>query len=149
MGRGIDDVQRIAAFRFALRRFERTTELAAQSAGLTARQYILLLAIAGVPNGGGRATIGALADRLQLAQSTITGLVDRAGRPGRARAGRARRPRRLRRRHVLGRTRLQRAIDALDADREALAEAAAALRPHLPARRRGRLNNGVVSAGAG
>jgi DNA-binding MarR family transcriptional regulator len=128
-----DDVRRIAAFRSALRRYERTTELAAQGAGLTPRQFLLLLAIEGAPDGNARATIGELAERLQLAQSTITGLVDRAqasslvNREPAAHDGRV----------VCvvvtpdGRERLDRAIAALDADREAVAEAAAGLAPHL------------------
>lgn len=138
MGGDLDDVRRIAAFRFALRRFERTTELAAQSAGLTARQYILLLAIEGGPDNGGRATIGALAERLQLAQSTITGLVDRAASAGLVAREAGERDGRVVYVAVtpLGRSRLERAIEALDADREAMAEAAAALRPHLPALQR-------------
>jgi DNA-binding MarR family transcriptional regulator len=130
-----DDVQRIAAFRAALRRFERTTELAAQAAGLTPRQYLLLLTIEGAPDGAGRATIGELADRLRLAQSTITGLVDRAQASGLV----DRLPGQHDGRVVwvvcthAGRQRLEEAIASLDADREALAEAAAALAPHLEA----------------
>ena len=138
MGGDLDDVRRIAAFRFALRRFERTTELAAQSAGLTARQYILLLAVEGAPGGTRRATIGELADALQLAQSTITGLVDRAASAGLVAREAGERDGRVVYVAVtpLGRSRLERAIEALDADREAMAEAAAALRPHLPALQR-------------
>jgi DNA-binding MarR family transcriptional regulator len=135
MSRRLDDVQRIAAFRAALRRFERTTELAAQGAGLTPRQYLLLLAVEGSPDGQARATIGELAERLQLAQSTITGLVDRAQASGLV----EREPDERDGRVVCvvvtahGRAQLERAIASLDADREAVAEAAAALTPHLRA----------------
>jgi DNA-binding MarR family transcriptional regulator len=135
MNNRLDDVRRIAAFRAALRRFERTTELAAQAAGLTPRQYLLLLTIEGSPDGGGRATIGELAERLRLAQSTITGLVDRAQASGLV----DRHPGENDGRVVCvvctpaGRGKLEEAIASLDADREALAEAAAALAPHLEA----------------
>jgi DNA-binding MarR family transcriptional regulator len=133
MNEVLEDVRRIAEFRSALRRFERTTELAAQAAGLTPRQYALLLAVEGSPDGSGRATIGELAERLQLAQSTITGLVDRAQASGLV----TREPGRNDGRVVCvvvtdeGRERLAQAIASLDADREAVAEAAAALAPHL------------------
>ena len=135
MNEVLEDVRRIAEFRAALRRFERTTELAAQAAGLTPRQYALLLAIEGSPEGNGRATIGELAERLQLAQSTITGLVDRAQASGLV----TREPGRNDGRVVCvvvtdhGRQRLEQAIASLDADREAVAAAAAALAPHLRA----------------
>jgi DNA-binding MarR family transcriptional regulator len=135
MNRSLDDVQQYAAFRSALRRFERTTELAAQGAGLTPRQYMLLLAVEGAPDGTGRATIGELAHALQLAQSTITGLVDRAEASGLV----TRRPAPHDRRVVcvavteVGRARLGRAIDALGDDREAVLRAAIALGDHLPA----------------
>jgi DNA-binding MarR family transcriptional regulator len=135
MNTRLDDVQRIAAFRAALRRFERTTELAAQSAGLTPRQYLLLLTIEGSPEGSNRATIGELAERLRLAQSTITGLVDRAQASGLV----DRMPGEHDGRVVwvvctpAGREKLEEAIACLDADREALADAAAALAPHLDA----------------
>jgi DNA-binding MarR family transcriptional regulator len=133
MTRPLQDVQRIAAFRSALRRFERTTELAAQRAGLTPRQYLLLLAVEGTPDGSSRVTIGELAERLQLAQSTITGLVDRAQAAGLV----TREPGSHDGRIVCvvgtsrGRRQLEEAIAALDADREAIAEAAALLVPHL------------------
>jgi DNA-binding MarR family transcriptional regulator len=136
MNNRLEDVQQIASFRVALRRFERTTELAAQASGLTPRQYALLLAVEGAPEGTRLATIGELADRLQLAQSTITGLVDRAAASGLV----TRKPGRNDGRVVCvevtprGRERLEQAIAALDADREAVAAAAAALRPHLRAR---------------
>src|SRR4051812_35513044 len=113
-----EDVKRIAAFRAALRRFERTTDRAAHAAGLTPRQYLLLLTIVGAPDGGARATIGELAERLQLAQSTITGLVDRAQASGYV----ARVPGSSDARVVcvvatdLGRERLETAMAALDDD---------------------------------
>ena len=132
----LEDVQRYAAFRCALRRFEWTTEVEAQRAGLTARQYVLLLTVAGAPDGSGRATIGELAERLHLAQSTITGLVDRAESAGLV----ARVPGHSDGRIVcvilteVGRARLERALSALDADRSTMAEAASAMRSQLRSR---------------
>jgi DNA-binding MarR family transcriptional regulator len=129
----LEDVQRFAAFRCALRRFEWMTEAAAQKAGLTARQYVLLLAVAGAPDGSGRASIGELAERLHLAQSTITGLVDRAEAARLVERVPGRRDGRVVCVVVteLGRDRLDRALIALDADRAAMAEAGATLRSHL------------------
>jgi DNA-binding MarR family transcriptional regulator len=68
----------VAAFRSALRSFLRTSEQIAQANGLTPRRHLLLLMIKGAPDGSERATIGELAERLQLAQTTVTELVKRA-----------------------------------------------------------------------
>jgi DNA-binding MarR family transcriptional regulator len=72
------DVARVAEFRAALRRFLRTTERNARSAGLTPQRYLLLLMIKGAADGSERSTVTELAERLQLAQSTVTELVSRA-----------------------------------------------------------------------
>ena len=68
----------VAAFRTALRSFLRTSEKIARQNGLTPQRHLLLLMIKGAPDGGECATIGDLAERLQLAQSTVTELVKRA-----------------------------------------------------------------------
>ena len=68
----------VAEFRAALRRFMRRTERIAQSSGLTPQRYLLLLMIKGAPDGSERSTVTQLAERLQLAQSTVTELVRRA-----------------------------------------------------------------------
>jgi DNA-binding MarR family transcriptional regulator len=73
-----DEVARVAEFRAALRRFLRTTERNARSAGLTPQRYLLLLMIKGAPGGDEQSTVTELAERLQLAQSTVTELVSRA-----------------------------------------------------------------------
>ena len=73
-----DEVAAVAEFRAALRRFLRTTERNARSAGLTPQRYLLLLMIKGAPDGSERSTVTELAERLQLAQSTVTELVSRA-----------------------------------------------------------------------
>jgi DNA-binding MarR family transcriptional regulator len=73
-----EEVARVADFRAALRRFLRTTERNARSAGLTPQRYLLLLMIKGAADGSERSTVTVLAERLQLAQSTVTELVSRA-----------------------------------------------------------------------
>jgi len=67
-----------AAFRAALRSFLRESEAAARTSGLTPQRYLLLLMIKGAPDGSERATVTELADRLGLAQSSVTELVNRA-----------------------------------------------------------------------
>jgi DNA-binding MarR family transcriptional regulator len=69
---------RVAAFRVALRRFFRESEVAARQSGLTPRQYLLLLLVKGAPDGSEQTTVGDLSKRLHLAQSTVTELVSRA-----------------------------------------------------------------------
>jgi len=76
------DVQRVAAFRVALRAFLRQTERSAQQAGLTPQRYLLMLLVKGAEDGSSRATISELAKRLHLAQSTVTELVNRAAAAG-------------------------------------------------------------------
>lgn len=77
-----EDVRRAAAFRGALRRFERRSERIAREHGLTPQRYLLLLMVKGADRGRERATVGELAARMQLAQHTVTELVSRAERAG-------------------------------------------------------------------
>jgi DNA-binding MarR family transcriptional regulator len=77
-GPSAEEVARVAEFRAALRRFLRTTERNARAAGLTPQRYLLLLMIKGAADGSERSTVTELAERLQLAQSTVTELVSRA-----------------------------------------------------------------------
>ena len=74
----LEEIISTAELRTALRRFFRTTEISARRAGLTPRQYLLLLLVKGAPDGSECATIGELSERMQLAQSTVTELVARA-----------------------------------------------------------------------
>src|SRR5438552_4946915 len=67
-----------AEFRSALRRFLRRSERVARSSGLTPQRHLLMLMIKGAPDGSERSTVTELAERLQLAQSTVTELVRRA-----------------------------------------------------------------------
>jgi DNA-binding MarR family transcriptional regulator len=76
------DVQRAAAFRVALRGFARESERIARKSGLTPQRYLLLLLVKGAEDGAERATISELGKRLQLAQSTVTELVNRAAEAG-------------------------------------------------------------------
>ena len=78
----LDEYVRVAEFRAALRRFLRRTERIARDAGLTPQRYLLLLMIKGAADGSERSTVTTLADRLQLAQSTVTELVGRAEQAG-------------------------------------------------------------------
>jgi DNA-binding MarR family transcriptional regulator len=77
-----EDVRRAAAFRVALRGFTRETEEAAREAGLTPQRYLLLLMVKGADDGSERATISELGQRLHLAQSTVTELVNRSAQAG-------------------------------------------------------------------
>jgi DNA-binding MarR family transcriptional regulator len=68
----------VAEFRAALRVFLRKAERNARKSGLTPQRYLLLLMIKGAPNRRETSTVTELAERLQLAQSTVTELVSRA-----------------------------------------------------------------------
>ena len=76
------DIVAVAEFRASLRRFLRRTEKIARKSGLTPQRYLLLLMVRGAPDGSGRSTVTELADRMQLAQSTVTELVSRAEEAG-------------------------------------------------------------------
>ena len=130
----LDEVRRVAAFRAALRRFERMTEQAARAADVTPRQYLLLLAVVGSGDPDG-VPVGDLAEGLQLAQSTTSGLVDRAEAAGLVSRSSARGDARFVRVSATerGLEALHQTMTALDDGREAVAEAAAELRLHLVA----------------
>jgi DNA-binding MarR family transcriptional regulator len=78
----VDDVISVAEFRSALRRFLRRSERIARRSGLTPQRHLLLLMIKGAPDRSEQSTVTDLADRLQLAQSTVTELVRRAEEAG-------------------------------------------------------------------
>src|SRR5262245_41677056 len=75
------DYERLAAFREALRRFLRFTEAGARAAGVTPQQHQLLLAIRGTPKRDW-ASVGELAEALQVRHHGAVGLVDRSERAG-------------------------------------------------------------------
>jgi DNA-binding MarR family transcriptional regulator len=72
----------VAAFRAALRSYLRETELVARASGLTPQRHLLLLMIKGAPDGSESATVSELVERLGVAQSTVTELVNRAEEAG-------------------------------------------------------------------
>ena len=76
-GSSQSELQTLARFRYAVRRFLRAGEEAARQAGLTPHHHQLLLGIAGF-TGKGWATVGELADFLQLRHHSVVGLIDRA-----------------------------------------------------------------------
>ena len=70
------DYQRLAQFRYALRRFLHFSEDRARRAGISPNQYQLLLFVRGFP--GLPPTIADLAERLQVEHQSAVGLVDRS-----------------------------------------------------------------------
>jgi DNA-binding MarR family transcriptional regulator len=76
------EAARVAEFRVALRRFLHHTERVARECGITPRWYLLLLLIKGAPDLSERSTVTELAERLHLAQSSVTELVARAQQAG-------------------------------------------------------------------
>jgi len=129
----LDEVLRAAEFRRRLRRFIAHGDAHVRQAGLTPQRYLLLLAIKGAPDGSEARTIGQLADDLQLAQSSVTELVDRATTVGLV----VRVPGDDDARTVLvrlsgkGEERLERALLAVRADREQLLAHLDGARRHL------------------
>jgi DNA-binding MarR family transcriptional regulator len=73
-----DEVLQAAEFRRQLRRFQAHGDAGVRRAGLTPQRYLLLLAVKGAPDGSETRSIGQLSEDLQLAQSSVTELVDRA-----------------------------------------------------------------------
>jgi DNA-binding MarR family transcriptional regulator len=66
----------LAEFRYRIRIYLNGSEEAARSAGLEPQQYLLLLALRGLPLGR-EATIRELAERMQLRHHSVVELVDR------------------------------------------------------------------------
>src|SRR5512146_3314164 len=75
------DYRALAEFRYQIRRFVRFSERAAREAGLEPQQHQLLLAVKGLPDGD-RATIGNVAERLQIQHHSAVELVHRLARRG-------------------------------------------------------------------
>jgi DNA-binding MarR family transcriptional regulator len=71
-----EEFEAIAAFRYAIRRFLRFTETAARKEHITPQQHQLLLAIKGYPDRE-YARVSELAERLQMRQHSMVGLIDR------------------------------------------------------------------------
>lgn len=80
--------QALADFRYQIRLFLNFSERAARQAGIEPHQHQALLAIKGLPNSR-RATIGILAERLQLQHHSAVELVDRLQKRGLLRRSRS------------------------------------------------------------
>ena len=70
------EFEALSEFRYQIRRFERFSEDAVQSHGITPLQYLLLLHVKGFP-GRSFATVGELAERLQAKPHGVVALVTR------------------------------------------------------------------------
>jgi DNA-binding MarR family transcriptional regulator len=126
-----EEAARVADFRVALGRFLHDTERVAREVGITPRWYLLLLLIKGAPDLSERSTVTDLADRLHLAQSSVTELVARA-----EQAGIVQRERSVEDARVVylrltpeGERCFAEAFESLAAERQALREAIAELEP--------------------
>jgi DNA-binding MarR family transcriptional regulator len=72
----VGDHRALAEFRYQIRRFLHFSERAARAAGIEPQQHQFLLAVKGLP-AEQEASVGALAERLQLKHNSVVGLVDR------------------------------------------------------------------------
>lgn len=70
------DYPTLAELRYRIRRFLRTREIAARAAGVEPQQYLVLLQVKGL-EGQQAATIGVLAERVQVTPHAMVQLVDR------------------------------------------------------------------------
>jgi len=88
-----NEYRALAELRYRIRHFVREGDVVAQAAGLEPQQYLLLLAIRGLPTGE-EATIRTLADRLALKHHSAVELIDRLETRGYVRRARGRDDRR-------------------------------------------------------
>ena len=88
-----EEYRALAELRYRIRHFLREGDAVAQGAGLEPQQYLLLLAIRGLPEGE-EATIRTLADRLVLKHHSVVELIDRLEARGYVRRSRGRDDRR-------------------------------------------------------
>ena len=89
----VGEYRALAEFRYQIRRFLNVSDQAARAAGLEPQQYLLLLALRGLPEGK-QATILTLAERLQLRHHSAVGLIDRLEKRGLVRRVRGKEDRR-------------------------------------------------------
>jgi DNA-binding MarR family transcriptional regulator len=75
------DFEALARFRFGIRRYLRFSEETVREHGITPQQYQLMLALKGYPDREW-ATVGELADRLQLRHHSVVELINRAQKQG-------------------------------------------------------------------
>jgi DNA-binding MarR family transcriptional regulator len=72
----LEDYQALAEFRYQLRRFLHFSEQKARAIGLEPQQHQLLLTVKGLPSGR-KATVGEIAERLQIQHHSTVELIDR------------------------------------------------------------------------
>jgi len=75
------DYRALSEFRYQIRRFLYLGDQIARAAGMEPKQYQLLLAIRGIPEGADP-TVGALAERLRLRHHSAVELINRAEKKG-------------------------------------------------------------------
>jgi DNA-binding MarR family transcriptional regulator len=78
---GLQDYRATAEFRYQIRRFLRASEQIARTYGLNPQQYQLMLAVKGLPDDHA-ATIGEVAERLQIQHHSTVELADRLSAKG-------------------------------------------------------------------
>lgn len=83
------DYRALAALRYRMRLFLQEGDAAARRAGLEPQQYLLLLAVRGLPDGA-EATVQTLAERLMLKHNSTVELIDRLEAHGYVRRSRSR-----------------------------------------------------------
>ena len=83
------DYRALAALRYRIRLFLCETDAAARRAGIEPQQYLLLLALRGLPEGM-EATVQTLAERLMLKHNSTVELIDRLEKRGYVRRSRSR-----------------------------------------------------------
>jgi DNA-binding MarR family transcriptional regulator len=88
-----EEYRALAALRYRIRLFLREGDAAARRAGLEPQQYLLMLAIQGLPEGT-EPTIQILAEQLTLKHNSTVELIDRLERHGYVRRSRSRKDRR-------------------------------------------------------
>jgi DNA-binding MarR family transcriptional regulator len=88
-----NEYQALGELRYRIRKFLQEGDITAKQAGLEPQQYLLLLAIRGLPFGQ-EATISAIADRLSLRHHSTVELIDRMEARGYVRRIRGREDRR-------------------------------------------------------
>jgi DNA-binding MarR family transcriptional regulator len=89
----VSDYRALAALRYRIRLFLSEGDAAARREGLEPQQYLLLLAVRGLPQGA-KATIQALAERLMLKHNSTVELIDRLETHGYLRRSQSREDRR-------------------------------------------------------
>jgi DNA-binding MarR family transcriptional regulator len=89
----MSDYRALAALRYRIRLFLSEGDAAARRAGLEPQQYLLLLAVRGLPEGA-KATIQVLAQRLMLKHNSTVELIDRLEMHGYLRRSQSRQDRR-------------------------------------------------------